>query len=440
MAPASTNPPSRVEVSVAQPSLLPDELIQQLIAVGQVDILVAVPTLNNAATIGAVIKTVHRGFARYFPRERTVLINSDGGSEDGTRAIVRDLAVDDADTVTVSHSLRTAHRISTPYHGVPGKGSALRQIFAAADLLQARAVAVLDPDVTSVTPEWIRALVSPVHQHGFEFVAPIYARHPLDGPLVTQLVRPLLRAASGRRIAEPQAAEFACSGRFAAYCLEQPVWDTDLGQFGIDLWLTVAAVMNDFRCCQAVLGPRIVAPGTVRPGIAQTFEQVVGSLFTSLEQAVPAWLDRQGSEPLPVFGELPAPPPQASPIEPARLLQAFDTNLRDLQAVLGSILPPETQSALEQAARANTSAVRFPDDLWTATVFQFMAAHHDAVILREHITQALLPLYLARAGAFVLEHAHADTTSIEAALESLCLQFERAKPYLGERWVQTRQR
>jgi hypothetical protein len=381
---------------------------------------------------------VHRGFAKYFPRDRTVLINSDGGSEDGTREIVSDLAVDDGDTVTVSHSLRTAHRISTPYHGVPGKGSALRQIFAAAELLQARAVAVLDPDVTSVTPDWIRALVTPVRSQGFEFVAPIYARHPLEGPLVTQLVRPLMRAACGRRIAEPQAAEFGCSGRFAAFCLEQPVWDTDLAQVGIDLWLTVAAVMNDFRCCQAVLGQRVFAPGPARPGIAQTFPQVVDSLFTALELSAPAWLARQGSEPLPVFGDPPPTPPDTSPIEPARLLQSFDTNLRDLQSVLETILPPETQAALEQAARSTSPTMRFPDDLWAATVFQFMAAHHDAVIRREHVTQALLPLYLARAGAFGVEYGHADAASIEAALESLCLQFERAKPYLGERWAQPR--
>ena len=126
-----------------------------------------------------------------------MLINSDGGSEDGTRAIVRDLSMDDADTLVMRHGLRTVHRISTPYHGVPGKGSALRQIFAAADLLQARAVAVLDPDVTTVTPEWIEALVRPVSAHACDFVSPVYVRHPLEGPLVSQLVRPLVRAAYG---------------------------------------------------------------------------------------------------------------------------------------------------------------------------------------------------------------------------------------------------
>ncbi len=422
---------------MAQPSLLPDELVQELMAVGQVDILVGLPTLNNAATIAPVVRAVHRAFARHFPRDRTVLINSDGGSEDGTRAIVRDLSMDEADTLLMRHSLRTVHRISAPYHGVPGKGSALRQIFAAADLLQARAVAVLDPDVTSVTPEWIQALVSPVRNQGYDFVAPIYARHPLDGPLVSQLVRPLVRAAYGLQFAEPQAAEFGCAGRFAADCLEQAVWETPLAQYGIDLWLTGHAVAREYRCCQAPLGPRTVAPGSQRPGLAETFGQVVGSLFTLLEAQDASWLSRTGSEPLPALGLAPPPPGDAPPIDGERLLQSFGANLRDLRSILDAILAPDTETALEEASQVRTERVRFPDELWVATVYQFLAAHHEGVMRREHITQALLPLYLARTGSFVLQHAGTDAAAVEADLEALCLQFERAKPYLVQRWTRT---
>jgi hypothetical protein len=41
-------------------SALSDELLRQLIAVGQVDILVGLPTLNNASTIIDVVRAVHR--------------------------------------------------------------------------------------------------------------------------------------------------------------------------------------------------------------------------------------------------------------------------------------------------------------------------------------------------------------------------------------------
>ena len=70
-------------------STLPDVLLRQLIAVGQVDVLVGLPTLNNAATIMDVVRAVHVSFTRDFPRLRTVMINSDGGSTDGTPDLIR---------------------------------------------------------------------------------------------------------------------------------------------------------------------------------------------------------------------------------------------------------------------------------------------------------------------------------------------------------------
>ena len=57
-------------------SSLPDALLRQLIAVGQVDVLVGLPTLNNAATIENVVRAVHVSFTRDFPRLRTVMILS----------------------------------------------------------------------------------------------------------------------------------------------------------------------------------------------------------------------------------------------------------------------------------------------------------------------------------------------------------------------------
>src|SRR5262245_43505752 len=101
-------------------SSLSDALLRQLIAVGQVDILVGLPTLNNAATILDVVRAVNACFTTDFLRARTVLIHSDGGSTDGTQELIRGALTNDADIVQTSHSLRTLHRVLEPYHGLPG--------------------------------------------------------------------------------------------------------------------------------------------------------------------------------------------------------------------------------------------------------------------------------------------------------------------------------
>ena len=404
-------------------------------AVGHVDVLVGVPTLNNATTIRSVVKAVHKSFARYFPRDRTVLINSDGGSDDGTPDMVRHASTDDTDTVTVSHSLRTTHRISTPYHGVPGKGNALRQIMTAAELTQARAVAVLNADATGITPESIAALVRPVRDQQYDYVAPVYRRHPLDGPLVTQLVRPLMRAAYGWQVREPVAPEFGCSSRFITHCLEQDVWDTELGRVGIDLWVTGEALARGFRCCQVGLNPH--PPGPPRASFGELFEQVVRSSFDCLERHAPYWLERNGSEPLAVVS-----PPPPTPVEPptvagSRLTEAFAKDIENLRSVLEHILSAETLSTLEQLASSQGAHLRYSDELWVSTVYEFLLAYRGGVMRRDHVLRALAPIYLGRTGSFLRQYSGAPEEVVEEALESLCRDFERSKPGLVERWNKT---
>jgi len=421
---------------VAQETLLSDDLLRQLVAVGQVDILVGLPTLNNASTVPNIVRAVHASFSTHFRRQRTVLINSDGGSDDDTPALVRDCCLDDAETVTVSHSLRTTHRISTPYHGMPGKANALRRIFAAADLLDAGALVVLDPEVAGLTPEWVAALARPLRDRKHDFVAPVYPRHPTDGLLVTQLLRPLIRAGYGRNIREPLAGEFGCSSRFAAHCVAQKVWDSDLTQNSIDLWLTGTALAGPFKTCQTWLGPRALATGLQRPGLAAAFKQVVGSAFAALDTHAGYWLPRTGTEDVPLFGAPLGDPSDTLPADGAPLVQSFARDVKDLQEILRVILTPETLAAVVASAE-HPDGPRYPDELWAATVYEFLVAYHRTVMRRDHITQALLPLYLARSGTFLMEHTAGVPDTVNEALESVCVQFEGSKKSAVERWNQT---
>jgi hypothetical protein len=138
------------------------------------------------------------------------MINSDGGSTDGTPDLVGEARFTDADRVQTSHPLRTLHRVLAPYHGLPGKHTALRTIFAAAELTQAKAIIVIDPAGPSTTPERVTALIAPIARGDVEFLAPRYRRHPRDGVLITQLVRPLVRSLYAVALDEPLGAEFSC--------------------------------------------------------------------------------------------------------------------------------------------------------------------------------------------------------------------------------------
>src|ERR1700747_2810057 len=160
-------------MKLAEESYLTDDFLRQLINVGEVDILVGLPTHNNAKTIGPVVNTIRTGILRDFPRERAVNINADGGSRDGTPELVTGISIDDVRPVSNVYALRTMHSISTKYASTPQSGVALRTILAAADLLRAQACIVMSPESENIQPEWFSNLLRPVYRDGVDLLPPL---------------------------------------------------------------------------------------------------------------------------------------------------------------------------------------------------------------------------------------------------------------------------
>ena len=61
---------------------------QQLEELGRVDLLVGIPSYNTADTIAHVVRAAAAGLAKYFPHRTAVIVNCDGGSDDGTAEVV----------------------------------------------------------------------------------------------------------------------------------------------------------------------------------------------------------------------------------------------------------------------------------------------------------------------------------------------------------------
>ena len=421
---------------MAEESFLSDEFIRQLTAVGEVDILVGVPTLNNRGTIEQVLNAVQVGLVKYFPRERTALINPDGGSSDGTPEIVKNASIRDFRTLLSATPLRTTHRITERYRAIDGAGSALRIILAAADLLRAKACAIVSPDLESITPEWIEGLVRPIYREKFDLVTPIYHRHKFDGLLIKNILAPMIRALYGVRIREPVGGEFAFSGSLACHYLEQDIWHGELAHAGTEVWMTTSAAVDGFKLCQSFLGPKLHAPQPSSQDIVGAIQSVVGVLFRCMEIQESYWLSRTESQPTPIFGF-----EYSSGLEPRRLnkkrmFSMFQNGVNQLGPLLESILLPETLKDIQKISQGDEKFFRFPEDLWVKTVYEFAASYHHSVINRDHLLQALTPLYRGRICSVLLEEHRSDAEQIERKLEDLCQQFEKLKPHLVERWTQ----
>lgn len=412
-------------------SILSDDLLRQLVAVGQVDVLVGVPTFNHAATIGEVVTRVHTGLAAHFPRERTVLINPDGGSDDGTMECLRAAPMAAAES-RGSATLRTTHRVSALHAGGLGGAGGMRAVFASADLLQARAVVLLDADVVTLEPEWIGALARPPWAGEADLTIPIHPRPRYDGALLSQLVRPLLSAVYARRLQSTVIGAFGCSGRFAARLAALPVWEADPSRPALDVILVASALAEDFRLTHAHLGPCTFA-ARPRPPLPELFGQVVGAAFACLERDAPAWLGRGEPAEVPISSVRREAADAESPVDPAPMIERFRSGVRDLAPLLGEILTSGTLARL-QAAAASEEAPRIPDPLWATTVYEFAASHHRGVMTPEHLTQALVPLYLGRTASFFAEIASATDEEQRERLATLQREFEGLRPTFVEHW------
>ncbi len=111
-------------------SSLAEEARDQIEDMGKADILVGIPSFNSERTIGHVMRAVQYGLAKYFPKFRSVVMNSDSGSTDRTREIVKETSIyPDLHTILIENPVRPSRSLSIPYHGIPGKGFDFMDIF-----------------------------------------------------------------------------------------------------------------------------------------------------------------------------------------------------------------------------------------------------------------------------------------------------------------------
>ena len=406
----------------------------QLEEIKETDILIGIPSYNNVRTIGHVVRAVMAGIAKYFPKARAVLVNSDGGSTDGTQEEVKKVGIEDFKMILTSYPLRAIQKIVTPYHGVPGKGSAFRTIFEAAASLKAKACAVVDSDLRSITPEWMELLLRPIYEEGFDYAAPLYARHKFDGTITNSIVYPLTRALYGKRVRQPIGGDFGFSGKLAEFYLTQGVWETDVARFGIDIWMTTLAIAEGYKMCQCYLGAKIhdiKDPGT---DLGPMFTQVVSSVYRLMGNYQNLWKEVKESQPVPTFGFHYEVGVEPISVNVERMIGNFRLGVKDLMEIWKKVLLPETAHWLESIGRLPNEAFSFPQGLWIRIIYDFAVAYHKGSVHREHLLKSMIPLYLGRVTSFIKENQESSAKEVEEKIESLCTMFEEMKPYLIERW------
>jgi glycosyltransferase involved in cell wall biosynthesis len=221
-------------------------------------IVVIIPTLNEADSIGFVTQTIDNGLKKISGNLEVLIVNSDGGSTDKT-----------SDVFLKTKTSSPKKAIS--YNGKRvGKG---RNIYEVLKLFHNSVdyFLMIDGDITSIKPNWASKLLNPLLNKEADLSVPIYKRNRYEGNTTNHFSSPLIYSCFGENIAQPIAGDFAFTKKLASKIYKSFSSDSDYG-YGVDTLITWTALLNGLKIQQVKLGRKIHKPSF--PKIVPMFGQV----------------------------------------------------------------------------------------------------------------------------------------------------------------------
>lgn len=391
------------------------------------DIIVGIPSFNEAENIALPTDVASRGLLEYFPNKKSVIINVDNNSPDNTHKVFMN-------TPTKVPKIY----ISTPPK-VKGKGNNFKNLFRAAVELNAKAVVVVDADLKSITPEWIRYLGEPLMGR-IDYVTPIYVRHKYDGTITNHIAYPLLRTLFGLRVRQPIGGDFGFSGKLARAFLAEKLWSDKISHFGIDIWMTTIAIARHFNVCQAFLGtPKVHKPKDPAADLSSMFIQVVSTMFDLMIEFEYLWKYISESRPSSIygFGLGVVEKPPAVDVNTEVLLKSFRDGFEKYADIYEQVVPLPEMNEISKYRDKSIDQFYYQSNLWARILFNFAIAYRNNEIDRKKLLEALIPFYHSRVLAYVNKTKTLETRESEEYLENINRVFEAEKYYLIQRWDET---
>ncbi|MEA2113559.1 MAG: glycosyltransferase [Patescibacteria group bacterium] len=382
------------------------------------EIVVGIPSYNEADSISNVVKQVDKGLVRYFSGKPAVIINSDNNSPDGTGEVF-------LGTKTKTPKIY----ISTP-PGVKGKGNNFKNLFLKAKELEAKAIMVVDADLKSISPEWVKCLIAPII-NGYDYITPIYKRDKYDASITNHLCRPMVYGLLGYDAHQPIGGDFGFSGGMVDYWLRQE-WTGEIGRFGIDIFMTLNAIKFGGEMGQADLGLKIHKVSA--PKLDNMFLEVAGSLFSFLSENENLWKKEIKIQKPPLVCEV-SDEDRFSPKNfnqkertaeekekiNAKIAEEFNENYGNIKP----FIPEEIRVGLEGVFFKEKS-FKVGGKLWVESVYCLLDAY-KRIADKKAVLILLRALFFARRNVFVEEIRDKDYDYLEEIIqkEADCFLKER---------------
>lgn len=375
------------------------------------DLIVGIPSYNEADSIGYVVEQVDLGLTKYFGNYKCKIVNIDNDSPDNTKEVF------------LNTSTKTEKVYITTPPGVKGKGNNFLNLFTYASTHKVKAVVVVDSDLKSITPEWVKKLIEPVLFNNKDFVSPLYLRHKYDGTITNHVIYPLVYSLFNTNIRQPIGGDFGLSKKIIDYYLLQ-VWEETTKQYGIDIFMTMHALLGGFKTEQVLLGAKIHKTST--PKLGEMATQVITTFFNTLINNKQKFSELNGNPPATQEIITSEEPPNIIGIEAEAIkqisLDGFNNNKKMMEEIFNG-LSTKVQNIFSVDFNINSK-------LWAQIVYKFLNVYQNSNE-RAKMIDSFKALYFARLHSFMNE-----TTNL-SSLEAENVILEQGKIFHSKKsdWI-----
>lgn len=378
------------------------------------DIIVGIPSLNEADNISFVTQQVDWGLKKFFPEYKSLIINVDNNSPDGTKAEFLETK-----TKTVKKYITTPPKIV-------GKGNNFYNLFKEVEKQKAKAILVVDADLRSISPEWVKKMITPI-LNGYEYILPLYSRNEYDGTITNFICYPLLYGVLGYNIRQPIAGDFAFSASLNEYWLSRK-WYPNTYQFGIDIFMTMHAVFGNFKLGQVILGSKIHKPSAPKLGIM--FTEVVSTLFKNILHEKRVWQNNLELKKIPIISNGYHSEPQGLSIDYKNIKLTALNYFTEYQNIINRMLTPTVYREVKKMMTVNNMKIN--SALWQKIVFDsllyYYKSHYNIKVI-----EAFKSLYFARVASYIKETLDYSYEKSEEIINSQAKLFFKNRENLIKR-------
>jgi hypothetical protein len=201
-------------------------------------------------------------------------------------------------------------------------------------------------------------------------------------------------------------------------------WQRTTEEYCIDIFMTMNAVLGEFRICETGLGAKRHKPSA--PKLGPMFLQVVSTAFLTVLRNYEKWRDLSTIDQPPLYGLRQLDAPQDLAVDRSAIERQARDSFAASQPLLEKVLSP---ILYQEFTKMFSGTIEISAEQWVTAVYDMIAAFRDADD-KQALVESLKGLYFGRALSFMNQTWEMSSEEAEAVIVEGAELFHAQRGYL----------